>query len=95
MRQYNAERRKWPGVQDSINKACVKHQRKYKDDPVKKKAWRVKDILRWAVESGKIKRGPCEACGKDKTAGHHEDYDYPLDVIWLCREHHVGVHMIK
>lgn len=26
-------------------------------------------------------------CGK-KGEAHHEDYSKPLEVIWLCREHH-------
>ncbi len=23
---------------------------------------------------------------------HHEDYDKPLEIIWLCRKHHYAVH---
>lgn len=50
-------------------------------------------ILRDAVKHGKIIRGPCEVCGKDKDVhGHHEDYSQPLNVKWLCREHHFKLH---
>lgn len=42
-----------------------------------------------ALRSGKLKRGPCEVCGVDaKVEAHHVDYSKPLDVMWLCCEHH-------
>lgn len=32
---------------------------------------------------------PCAVCGSgDQIEMHHEDYDKPLEVIWLCRPHH-------
>lgn len=34
---------------------------------------------------------PCEVCGASAQK-HHEDYSRPLDVRWLCREHHLAVH---
>jgi hypothetical protein len=48
--------------------------------------------LRSAVRWGKIKRGVCIVCGSPKTQGHHEDYSKPLDVIWLCHQHHTELH---
>ena len=36
----------------------------------------------------------CEGCEKQgKTAAHHEDYGYPLDVRWYCRRCHYNVHL--
>lgn len=45
------------------------------------------------LNRGKIQRQPCcvEGC-EGKPQMHHEDYDYPLDVIWICREHHLELH---
>jgi endogenous inhibitor of DNA gyrase (YacG/DUF329 family) len=34
---------------------------------------------------------PCEVCGK-KGERHHDNYDRPLEVRWLCRTHHSEVH---
>lgn len=48
-----------------------------------------------AVRDGRIQRQPCNVCGKVKTEGHHPDYSKPLDVIWLCRKHHLELHNKK
>jgi hypothetical protein len=40
-----------------------------------------------AVRDGRMKQEPCEVCG-EKAHGHHDDYDYPLTVRWLCPAHH-------
>ena len=58
------------------------------------KAKKASYILNYAVKTGKIKRLPCEveACKNKKTQGHHNNYDEPLKVIWLCHKHHKWVH---
>lgn len=40
------------------------------------------------IDAGRLRRLPCEMCGAFKTEAHHEDYRRPLDVQWLCRQHH-------
>lgn len=50
-----------------------------------------RDIYRKAVMSGKLLRMPCEVCGNVKSEGHHADYSKPLEVIWLCRQHHAQI----
>lgn len=45
-----------------------------------------------AVASGKVKRGMCAVCSDSPTDAHHVDYDRPLDVVWLCKKHHVEEH---
>ena len=58
-------------------------------NPEKRKAHnKVKNALR----SGKIHRHPCCICG-NKAEAHHEDYSKPLEIIWLCREHHSKRHI--
>lgn len=50
---------------------------------------RAHQVLNYAVKRGIIKRKPCEVCGKkEKIHGHHNDYSKPLEVNWLCAEHH-------
>jgi hypothetical protein len=45
-----------------------------------------------ALKSGELIKQPCEICGDSKSEGHHEDYDKPLDVTWLCDAHHKARH---
>ena len=49
-------------------------------------------LVRSAIDSGKLKRLPCEICGASITHAHHEDYAKSLDVRWLCRKHHDECH---
>jgi hypothetical protein len=69
--------------------------------PKTKEAYRIYRAARYQKDRLKIKarnatrklsRLPCEVCGLDNTEGHHPDYAKPLDVIWLCREHHNDWH---
>jgi hypothetical protein len=56
--------------------------------PKKAKA---RQIVRNAVRDGAIARQPCIKCGA-KAEAHHPDYDRPLDVVWLCPQHHKAAH---
>ena len=50
-------------------------------------------IVCLAVKTGKLIREPCNVCGNNTDIhGHHENYDKPLDVIWLCRKCHRILH---
>lgn len=61
-------------------------------NPEKRKA---SHLVGNALRSGRLQKQPCAICGKtDNVQGHHFDYDKPLEVIWLCIEHHNMVHMI-
>lgn len=63
---------------------------------LQEKAYRA---TRLARRSGALTIGPCERRGEGYCAGrieaHHEDYEKPLEVTWLCRRHHVGLHTEK
>lgn len=58
------------------------------------------DAVRREIRRGRLKRGACEICGvmhgEDGKIvdAHHEDYLLPLDVTWLCRQHHQQIHSI-
>jgi ribosomal protein S27AE len=63
---------------------------RYRQHPEKFKARNA--VLR-AVRRGDLARQPCERCGTtDNVEAHHDDYDRPLEVRWLCRRHHVDEH---
>lgn len=45
-----------------------------------------------AIRDGRVARDPCHCCGAAEVEGHHADYSKPLDVTWLCIEHHNQLH---
>ena len=63
-------------------------------------AWRSQDKRRIkchnavsrAIKKGVLIRIPCERCSDLKSLAHHEDYDKPLDVMWLCQPCHKQRH---
>jgi hypothetical protein len=59
------------------------------EDPRK---YEVYNIVAKAVKLGAIESSPCTECGEEKVDAHHVDYSKPLDVIWLCKQHHLKVH---
>lgn len=68
-----------------------KAARKYLDENREKT--RAHSKVKRAVKSGVIVKGPCSVCGSiENIHGHHEDYNKPLDVIWLCMKHHKELH---
>jgi transposase-like protein len=47
-----------------------------------------------AIRSKKLFSQPCEMCGKeDNIHAHHDDYDKPLNVRWLCPICHKDWHI--
>lgn len=63
---------------------------RYRADNPKK--WAAHQAVAKAVKHGTLVSQPCEVCGKLESNGHHDDYDKPLVVRWLCQEHHVAWH---
>lgn len=63
-------------------------------------AWRREDTRRQRahnlvsreIAKGTLVREPCCRCGSSKSLAHHEDYDRPLDIMWLCQPCHKQRH---
>ena len=59
-----------------------------------KKTWTIGQMLSAHSEVAKaitaelLSKQPCVICSNDKAEAHHEDYDDPLNVVWLCKAHH-------
>ena len=43
------------------------------------------------LRRGKLKKSPCIVCGENAEM-HHDNYDKPLEITWLCRKHHLEHH---
>lgn len=56
----------------------------------------VHNLTEVAIRQGVLRRQPCEVCGANGTfsdgrsevQAHHDDYNKPLEVRWLCQKHH-------
>lgn len=78
----------------------AKEPERYKAASEISTAWRQNDKRRTkchnavtrAIRSGKLIKQPCVRCGNEKSLAHHEDYDFPLDVMWLCQPCHKQRH---
>lgn len=42
--------------------------------------------------NGRLIKQPCEKCGNTEVDAHHDDYEKPLEVRWLCKKHHAEHH---
>lgn len=45
-----------------------------------------------AIRDGRLTKQPCERCGELRVEAHHEDYNKPLEVTWLCKPCHMMRH---
>ena len=71
-------------------KSILEYHYKWREEnPKKHKAhWTIQNNIRL----GNLQREPCIICGEMDAHAHHEDYDKPLDVVWLCSQHHAQRH---
>lgn len=78
----------WKGgrTSDPYN-SYVKRYKEYN----RKKANTHRKVM-YAVQQGQLIKEPCEVCGDVNSEAHHDDYDKPLEVRWLCRKHHNELH---
>lgn len=64
----------------------VEHRRKFPNE------CKARSIVNHSIRDGKIVRGLCEVCGANNAHAHHDDYNKPLEVRWLCPKHHMEWH---
>ena len=78
----------------ALGAAWLKENGRPLRDPKKMAA---RNAISNAIRDGKIERGTeCYFCGSgDRLHAHHEDYDHPLDVRWLCPSCHGKLHALK
>ncbi len=88
IRKYDRQRAKLPHRRKRITENTKQFRIKYPEK------YHAHKLLAVAIKSGKItKPEKCVNCEKKgKVCGHHTNYFYPLDVIWLCHACHVQLH---
>jgi hypothetical protein len=87
IRAYDNRRAKLPHRKELRNRVNEKY---FKNNPRRRRAMHA---VNNAVRAGRLVRQPCQVCGSEKWIhAHHENYDKPLDVMWLCPAHHKERH---
>ncbi len=74
--------------------AMRRGQDRWEKDNTEKKV--AHNLVNNRVRSGEVvKPSHCQLCGskQQRIEGHHQDYSRPLDVLWVCRVCHVGIHV--
>lgn len=66
-------------------------QRRWRD-PVAGYKHRMRVFTGRAIKMGVLVPRPCDVCGLTDVHAHHHDYSKPLEVRWLCRQHHMALH---
>jgi hypothetical protein len=86
VREYDRERSKHPH-RIELNKEQTKMWRS-----ADRRRGYCHNLVSRAIKSGELSRLPCSKCGKAKSLAHHESYDEPLNVVWLCQPCHKQRH---
>lgn len=84
-RRSDAKRKGTPRRRASLNAAGKRARER---EPEK---YRARTTVGNALRDGRLVRQPCP-CGETRSQAHHEDYEQPLEVIWLCDKHHKERH---
>ena len=90
LRKYHAAKaREYRGKGEGNTKKSVKEWKNKNPEKVK-----AKDLLNAAIRYGRMNRkDSCERCGSiNSIQAHHEDYNKPLKVMWLCAVCHKARH---
>lgn len=75
------------------NRQGYEYTKEYRERFPKKYAAHV--LVNNHLRDGKLEKKPCEVCGAAKSVAHHDDYDKPLEVRWLCQGHHKQWHAVN
>lgn len=83
------ESREWDIFNSEKKRATT---RRYREENPKK--YKAQSAVGHALRSGNLTKQPCEVCGELTVHAHHTDYLKPLEVMWLCPEHHWEWHRL-
>lgn len=74
---------------DELNRKC---RERYRKSSTYRALHYARTSVNQAVRYGKIKKMPCEICGTEPAEAHHDNYNNPLKVRWLCKKCHSEWH---
>lgn len=94
MRKWYADHPGYAAEQGRKHRARAREYEntKYHYDPDFNKRKRARNAVNIRLRRGTMERGACEVCGSAESQAHHDNYDKPLEVRWLCELHHRALH---
>jgi hypothetical protein len=85
-KEYEQSRRHNDSYKERMRREA--HKRYYSSGKAKTRI-----ITNRAIKNGKIVKQCCYQCSSSENLeAHHENYDLPLEVVWLCRPCHRSYH---
>jgi hypothetical protein len=94
----DSTKRRWNKIEEAReydrkrgNRQGYKYIKEYREKyPKKYKAHR---FINNGIKSGLLNPEPCCVCGtKENLVAHHDDYNKPLEIRWMCQAHHKQWH---
>ena len=86
IREYDRQRAKQP----HRIKNAVEATRRWRSEDSRRSRAHV--AVARAIRNGMIEKQPCSRCQSENSYAHHESYDHPLVVVWLCQPCHKQRH---
>lgn len=90
-RKYNIDR-----IRAYDRERGNRQSKQYKDQYKKKypNKYKAHTMVNNAIRDKRLFKEPCEVCNcTEKIHAHHDDYAKPLNIRWLCAEHHRQWHI--
>ena len=76
----------------NVKRKLAEGAKERRNNPKERYKILARELTRRMIKLGVIVKKPCEVCGKKKVQTHHDNYDKPLIIRWLCLKHHVEYH---
>lgn len=78
---------------DFLIKEREKINKWYEEDELHALKRRTREATTRRIKAGILIKGNCEVCGTNKNIqAHHDDYNDPMNIRWLCSLHHAEHH---
>lgn len=86
LRMKNKQDPEWVKLETEKNIA------RFRDNQLEKMKRDCRDETRRLIRKGLLIQKPCEVCGLEDSQSHHDDYQDPINIRWLCSWHHAEHH---